>query len=304
MSDCGRTYSGLFLRRVTRAALLAATLAACLAPASGAATAGTYDPATDVNSMASTAQYLGATAWWNAGYTGKGIDVAVIDSGVSPVQGLDAPGKVVYGPDISLESQTPYLTNLDTDGHGTFMAGLIAGRDETLTAPYANSPASAYRGIAPDARIVSLKVATADGGADVSQVIAAIDWVVQHAHDPGLNIRVISLSYGTNSTQSYGVDPLAYAVEQACKHGIVVVAAAGNTGYHGATAPPASPIPATTRSSSRRAHRPRTARLESRTTPWRRSPPARRAAARAKTPTSSRPALTFRACGFRTRSST
>jgi serine protease AprX len=231
MADCGRTYGGRSLRRVTRTLLLAAMLAACVAPSSGAAATGTYDPATDVNSMASTAQQTGAAAWWNAGYTGRGIDVAVIDSGVSPVAGLDDPGKLIYGPDLSLESQAPNLTNLDTYGHGTFMAGLIAGHDATLTAPYAAAPASAYRGIAPDARIVSLKVATADGGADVSQVIAAIDWVIQHAHDPGLNIRVISLSYGTNSTQSYGVDPLAYAVEQAWKHGIVVVASTGNTGY-------------------------------------------------------------------------
>ena len=63
--------------------------------------------------------------------------------------------------------------------------------------------------MAPDARIVSLKVGTADGGVDVSQVIAAIDWVVQHRHDHGLNIRVLNLSYGTNSTQTYDVDPLA-----------------------------------------------------------------------------------------------
>ena len=119
-----------------------------------------------------------------------------------------------------------------------------AGRDATLTAPYANSPASAYRGIAPDARIISLKVATADGGADVSQVIAAIDWVVQHAHDPGLNIRVINLSYGTNSTQAYGVDPLTDAAEQAWKHGIVVVAAAGNTGYQRGNGAPGLAAPA------------------------------------------------------------
>src|SRR5205085_154565 len=114
--------------------------------------------------------------------------------------------------------------NLDTYGHGTFMAGLIAGDDGA-------TGSAAYRGVAPGARIVSLKVATADGGADVTQVIAAIDWVVQHAHDPGLNIRVLNLSYGTNSTQSAAVDPLAYAAEQAWKHGIVVVAASGNTGF-------------------------------------------------------------------------
>jgi len=190
-----------------------------------------YDPGSDVNSMASTALYTGAQEWWNAGYTGRGIDVAVIDSGVSPVQGLSAPGKVLNGPDLSLESQAPNLTQLDTYGHGTFMAGLIAGHDDALTAPYSSAPASAYRGMAPDARIVSVKVATADGGTDVSQVIAAIDWVVQHAHDPGINIRVLNLSYGTNSTQPFPLDPLAYAAEQAWKKGIVVVAAAGNTGY-------------------------------------------------------------------------
>jgi serine protease AprX len=108
------------------------------------------------------------------------------------------------------------------------MAGIIAGNDGTKTG---------YRGVAPDARIVSVKVGVTDGGVDVSQVIAAIDWVVQHRHDNGMNIRVLNLSYGTNSTQAYELDPLAYAVEQAWKAGIVVVAASGNTGYqNGASA--------------------------------------------------------------------
>jgi serine protease AprX len=237
---------GANCRRIRARMLLlaAAAVAACAAPGSSAAGPASYNPAADVNSMASTAQYTGAAAWWNAGYTGKGVDVAVIDSGVAPVPGLDGPGKVVYGPDLSFESQAPNLTNLDTYGHGTFVAGLIAGHDSALTAPYGSAPASAYRGIAPDARIVSLKVATADGGADVSQVIAAIDWVVQHAHDTGLNIRVINLSYGTNSTQGYDVDPLADAVEQAWKHGIVVVAAGGNTGYQRGNGAPGLADPA------------------------------------------------------------
>jgi serine protease AprX len=167
----------------------------------------------------------------SAGYTGAGIDVAVIDTGVVPVPGLDGPGKIIYGPDLSLESQNPALTRLDTFGHGTFMAGVIAGHDMNLSVPYGLAPASAYRGIAPDARIVSLKVGVADGGTDVSQVIAAIDWVVQHRNDRGLNIRVLNLSYGTNSLQDYLADPLSFAVEQAWKAGIVVVAAAGNSGY-------------------------------------------------------------------------
>jgi serine protease AprX len=181
-----------------------------------------YDPASDPYSMQNITAADGAQAWWKAGYTGQGVDVALIDTGVSPVAGLNAPGKVVNGPDLSLESQNPSLQYLDTNGHGTFMAGLIAGND---------GQPGGYRGVAPDARIVSLKVAVADGGVDVSQVIAAIDWVIQHRNDNGMNIRVINLSYGTNSTQPYAIDPLAYAVEQAWKAGIVVVAAAGNSGY-------------------------------------------------------------------------
>jgi serine protease AprX len=194
-----------------------------------------YNPNSDGYSMQNITKLTGARAWWAAGYTGQGVGVALIDSGVAPVQGLDDNGKVVNGPDLSLESQVANLRDLDTFGHGTFMAGLIAGRD---AAPSPNAPASTYLGMAPDAQIVSLKVGDADGGTDVSQVIAAIDWVVQHRNDNGLNIRVINLSYGTNSTQGYQSDPLAYAAEQAWKSGLVVVAAAGNTGYQrGAGAP-------------------------------------------------------------------
>jgi serine protease AprX len=203
-----------------------------------------YSPGTDPYSMANLTTQTGVTAWWNAGFTGNGVDVALIDSGVAPVEGLDGPGKIVHGPDLSLESQAPNLRDLDTYGHGTFMAGLIAGQDASLTSPYADADASAYRGIAPDARIVSLKVATADGGADVTQVIAAIDWVVEHRNDGGRNIRVLNLSYGTNSVQSYKVDPLAFAVERAWKAGIVVVAAAGNTGYQRGNVAPGLADPA------------------------------------------------------------
>jgi serine protease AprX len=221
-----------FSGRAAKWALVAGTSAVLALACAGASWgSSSYDPLMDVNSMHNTTLYTGAQAWWAAGYTGKGVDVAVIDTGVAPVEGLDDPGKVIYGPDLSLESQAPNLTNLDTYGHGTFMAGLIAGRDSNVAAPYVLAPPTAYRGMAPDARIVSVKVGTADGGVDVSQVIAAIDWVVQHKSDKGLNIRVINLAYGTNSTQNADVDPLSYAVEQAWRKGIVVVAAAGNSGY-------------------------------------------------------------------------
>ena len=68
-----------------------------------------------------------------------------------------------------------------------------------------------------------------------------IDWVVQHAHDPGGNIPVLNLSFGTNSTQAYTLDPLAYAVEVAWRAGIVVVTSAGNKGTGGMTNPATDP---------------------------------------------------------------
>src|SRR5258708_5639966 len=65
-----------------------------------------YGPAADGYSMFSTTANTGATTWWNAGYSGRGVDVALIDTGVSPVPGLDGAGKIVNGPDLSLESQS------------------------------------------------------------------------------------------------------------------------------------------------------------------------------------------------------
>ncbi len=195
------------------------TAATALVMAAPAAATAAYDPAADVNSMNGTTAYTGVTDWWDAGLTGAGVDVAVIDTGVLPVAGLATPDKIVYGPDLSLDSQDSELRNLDANGHGTFMAGIIAGNGDS------------FLGVAPDARIVSVKVGAANGSVDVSQVIAAIDWVVQHRQDNGLNIRVLNLSYGTDSTQPYTVDPLAFAVEQAWKAGIFVVAATGNEGY-------------------------------------------------------------------------
>ncbi|MFI5099659.1 MAG: S8 family serine peptidase, partial [Actinomycetes bacterium] len=184
-----------------------------------------YDPSGDANSMINVDRLVKADRAWASGDTGAGVDVAVIDSGVTPVAGLAADGQVLNGPDLSFESQSDNTRYLDTFGHGTFMAGLIAGHDDAVGDPNATS---SYQGVAPGARIVSVKVADSHGRTDVSQVIAAIDWVVQHAHDPGMNIRVLNLSFGTDSKQSYLVDPLAYAAEVAWRSGIVVVVSSGN----------------------------------------------------------------------------
>jgi serine protease AprX len=171
----------------------------------------------------------GAMDYWAKGFTGTGVDVALIDSGISPVAGINLAGKVVNGLDISFESQADNLRHLDTHGHGTHMAGIIAGRD-SLTDPLQAQRNGEFVGIAPGARILNIKVADTNGAVDVSQVIAAVDWVVQHRNDNGLNIRVLNLSFGTNGTQQYTLDPLVYAVQQAWDSGIVVVVAAGNDG--------------------------------------------------------------------------
>ncbi len=153
------------------------------------------------------------------GFYGQGVDVALIDSGVAPVAGLDQPGKLLYGPDLSNEGGLDNLANLDTYGHGTHLAGIIAGDDGDRVA-----------GVAPASRIVSVKVAGATGETDIAQVIAGIDWVIEHKDDPGLNIRVLNLSLGVGGLATTAGDPLSAAVERAWDAGIVVVAAAGNRG--------------------------------------------------------------------------
>jgi serine protease AprX len=148
---------------------------------------------------------------------GRGVDVALVDSGVVPVGSLAEPGRVVYGPDFSSERRDADLRNLDTFGHGTHLAGLIAGRDPR------------FAGVAPGARLVSVKIAGADGETNLGRVLAALDWIRRNHDADGYNIRVVNLSLGVPG-DDYRSDVLAWAVEQLWKEGIVVVAAAGNQG--------------------------------------------------------------------------
>ncbi|MEZ5215019.1 MAG: S8 family serine peptidase [Ilumatobacteraceae bacterium] len=198
-----------------------------------------YDPA-ETNSMWAISRIVGADDLWDAGFVGQGVDVAVIDTGITRVTGLDAPGKVVDAADVSFDTAFEEARYLDAFGHGTHMAGIIAGSDvpagasgegcQTCSGDSPYTDFTKFVGIAPEARLVNVKVGAADGSVDVSQVIAGVNWVVEHHADPGMNIRVLNLSFGTDSLQPAEVDPLAYAVDQAWKAGIVVVAAAGNDG--------------------------------------------------------------------------
>jgi serine protease AprX len=209
----GIRWDGRGRPRPVRAAVLGAAFAALLLPASARAD----DKVT--RSAAWIAGGAGMTGL--AAPDGRGVDVALVDSGVVPVGSLVEPGRVVYGPDFSSERDDRDLRNLDTFGHGTHLAGLIAGRDRI----------TGFGGVAPGARLVSLKVAGATGETSLARVLAALDWIRRNHDAPGYNIRVVNLSLGVPG-EDYRTDVLAYAVEQLWQEGILVVAAAGNNGVH------------------------------------------------------------------------
>ena len=199
-----------------------------------------YSPVYNAASPQMLAAATGANKYWQSGFFGQGVGVAVLDSGVAKVDGLH--NNVFYGPDLSPEGQDLYLDNLDTFGHGTFMSGLIAGRTDAAVRPYlADYGATSYVGTAPEAKIVSVKVADAVGNTQQSTIIRGIDWVIQHRNDSGLNIRVLNLSLGAQNTTGYLNDPLSAATERAWAAGIVVVASAGNDGTTGLLLPAADP---------------------------------------------------------------
>ena len=152
-----------------------------------------------------------ASKTWGMSDTGAGVTVAVVDTGVNTSG--DLAGQVVHAEDFTAEQN-----NQDSYGHGTFVAGLIAGTGA--------GSAGAIKGVAPGAKIVSLKIAGADGTTDVVRVLEALEWIVDFKDAYG--IRVVNLSLGFSTSQSYLVDPLDFAVERVWNAGVVVVAAAGN----------------------------------------------------------------------------
>src|SRR6202165_1212064 len=177
--------------------------------------------------LSNAAPAINADEAWESGYTGAGIGVAVIDSGVANHPDLNGGflggSRVVWN-----QSFVPGVSSAaDQYGHGTHIAGLIAGNG-------ASSPGVKYfrtfEGIAPKANIINLRVLDQNGAGTDSAVIAAIAQAI--ALKPYFNIRVINLSLGRPVYESYKLDPVCQAVEQAWKNGIVVVVAACNTGRY------------------------------------------------------------------------
>jgi serine protease AprX len=176
-----------------------------------------YEDLKTTRSGSNFANSTGATSLWTPDGQGQGVGVAVLDTGVSPMNDLS--GRIVHGPDLSGEG-----TIIDSYGHGTVMAGIIAGNGTDS----ANQASGAYTGMAPKATVVAVKVAGRNGATDVSTVLQGMHWVA--AYQDQFNIRVLNLSWGTPSTQSPELDPLNYAVERLWQQGITVVVAAGNDG--------------------------------------------------------------------------
>lgn len=182
------------------------------------------------------------------GYDGAGVGVAVIDSGITSWHDdlTDNAGaqRVAAFVDFVNSHVMPY----DDYGHGTHVAGIIAGNG-------ADSDGK-RSGIAPNARLIVLKVLDGAGHGRISDVIAALDYVVNNA--AALHIRVVNLSVATGVYESYETDPLTRAAQRAVEAGIVVVTAAGNYGrnsqgrmmYGGVTAPGNAPSVLTVGASS------------------------------------------------------
>jgi serine protease AprX len=159
--------------------------------------------------------------------TGQGIGVVVVDSGVSPYTDF---GDLVRVSSFNSNSRTPN----DVYGHGTHVAGIIAGAGTDSN--------EKYRGVAPKVRLISVKISDEAGMAYESDTLEAMQWI--YLNKEAYNIRVVNLSINAAQESSYHTSPLDAGVEFLWFNGIVVVASAGNRGAtdeaHTLITPPAN----------------------------------------------------------------
>jgi len=159
-------------------------------------------------------QQTGAARLASAGDTGQGVTVAVLDTGIDNLP--DFAGRLIGGVDLT-SANNPFQ---DSYGHGTFIAGLIAGDGASSNGQYS--------GEAPGAKLVSIKVAGATGQTDLVTLILGLQWAIAHQSQYG--IKVLNISLGFQPTESTVINPLDMAVQAAWASGITVVVSAGNAG--------------------------------------------------------------------------
>ncbi len=173
-------------------------------------------------------QSIRADRAWGMGATGRGVGVAVVDTGIAGghpdfrVSQTDTRSRVIATAVTNPEARDAG----DGYGHGTHVAGLIAGNGSNRDA--GDPLHGRYAGVAPDANLISVKVDDGQGNTTLADVIAGLQFVVDFKRE--YNIRVVNLSLRSSVAESHLTDPLDAAVEQAWFAGIVVVAAAGNGG--------------------------------------------------------------------------
>lgn len=153
----------------------------------------------------------------NSKYSGKGITVAIIDTGVAPHADLVYPTNRIIGFKDFVNNKSKFY---DDNGHGTHCAGILAGNGY--------SSKGKYRGIAPEANILSIKVLDENGNGNTSDILSTIQWIIESKEF--YKTKIINFSLGTIAQYKERRDPLVKAANRAIENGLIVVAAVGNNG--------------------------------------------------------------------------
>ncbi len=160
---------------------------------------------------------IGGTLVQESGFTGKDMTAAIIDTGIYPHPDLVNPENRIIGWNDLVNGRTgPY----DDNGHGTHVAGIIAGNGR--------ASGGRYKGVAPEASLVGVKALDDSGAGNTSDIITALEWCIDNRAQ--YNITAINMSLGSVAQDSYRFDPLCRAVAAAWNSGMVVCVAAGNSG--------------------------------------------------------------------------
>lgn len=160
---------------------------------------------------------IGADYSFNSNYTGKNVTVAIIDTGVAPHADLIYPTNRIIGFKDFVNNQTKFY---DDNGHGTHCAGILAGNG------YASK--GKYKGIAPEANILSIKVLDENGNGNTSDILSTVQWIIDNKEV--YKTRIINFSLGAIAQYREKRDPLVKAANRAIENDLIVVAAVGNSG--------------------------------------------------------------------------
>jgi serine protease AprX len=160
---------------------------------------------------------IGADYSLNTRYTGKGVTVAIIDTGIAPHADLIYPSNRIIGFKDFVNNHTKFY---DDNGHGTHCAGILAGSGY--------SSKGRYKGIAPETNILSIKVLDEKGNGNTSDILSTVQWIIENKEV--YKTKIINFSLGAIAQYKERRDPLVKAANRAIEENLIVVAAVGNSG--------------------------------------------------------------------------